>query len=86
VPERVEEIQKIIHLQEAYAQKFVKELQNLIDTYYQVTPDKQNQRNLVDLEQDVGNKSRTVRFSILLILFVTKSSTHYLSVIYDLLP
>jgi hypothetical protein len=38
----------------------------LIDTYYQETPDKQNQRNLVDLGQDVGNKNHIVKFSTLL--------------------
>jgi hypothetical protein len=46
----------------------------LIDTCYQVTPDRQNQRNLVDLEQGVENKSRTVRFSTLFISFVIKPS------------
>jgi hypothetical protein len=63
VLERVEEIQKTIHLQEVCALKFVNELLNLIDTYYQAIQDKQNQRNLVDLARDVENKSHTVKFS-----------------------
>ena len=69
----MEEIQKTIPLQEVYEPKFVKGLLNLTDTCYQAIPDKQNQRNLVDLAQDAENKNRTVKF--LLYFFIVGNRT-----------
>jgi hypothetical protein len=56
----------------------------LIDTFYRETPDKQNQRNLVDLEQDAENKSRIVRFFALLIFYFYQNQIFYLLFIFKL--